>query len=60
MTKETMIDVMNALIDDRCENGGVISTIAFLFDLGLTKKDLLELRFDEADIDYVIKTYRGE
>ena len=51
MSKEEFEMIANALINERCEGIGVIQTIVFLLDLGLTREDLVELKFDQEDID---------
>ena len=51
MTKEKFEMIANELIDERCDGIGVIPTIVFLLDLGLTRADLVELKFDEEDIE---------
>lgn len=47
-------DLCNALIDDMCEFDGIPETIEHLYNLGINREQLLELDFDESDIDGVI------
>lgn len=43
------------MIDDRIEMYGVRNTISYLLERGFTEQDLLDLRFDEDDVKYVIE-----
>ena len=54
MTPERKQFLLDTLIDDRCDLLGVRNTIAYFIDIGLDKEDLLELGFDEADIEIVM------
>ena len=46
---------MDAMLDDRIEMYGVINTIQYLLDNDFTKEELLEMKFDEADINEAIE-----
>ena len=48
-------ELLDRLLDDRCELFGINNTISYLLDLGFTRDELLELQFEAADVDYVIK-----
>lgn len=48
------LDLLDFMLDDRCEMYGVRNTICYLLDYGLTKEEILNLKFDEEDLDYVI------
>ena len=48
------LSLLNQLLDDRCEMYGIRNTISYLLDDGFTREELLDLRFDEDDVDYVI------
>jgi len=48
-------ELMNKLLDDRCDLYGSRNTISYLLDDGYTRDDLIELNFDEDDVDLVIK-----
>ena len=43
------------MLDDRIEMYGVINTIQYLLDNDFTKEELLEMKFDEADINEAIE-----
>ena len=47
------LELLDAMLDDRIEMYGVINTIQYLFDNDFTKEELLEMKFDEADINKV-------
>lgn len=49
------LELMDAMLDDRIEMYGVINTIQYLLDNDFTKEELLEMKFDEVDIDEAIK-----
>lgn len=51
MTKEQTEKLLNAIIDELCEDFGVIPTITLLSNLGVTKAELIKLKFDEKDIE---------
>lgn len=51
---DKIYDCFNNLIDDRCDNFGILNTIQFLMDAGFEKQDLIRLKFDESDIDAAI------
>lgn len=44
-------DLMETLLDDHLELYGIEDTICYLISLGLTRKQLQELRFNEKDIE---------
>ena len=46
---------MDAMLDDRIEMYGVINTIQYLLDNDFTKEELLEMKFDAADINKAIE-----
>lgn len=45
--------LLNQLLDDRCELYGVRNTICYLFDFGLTRDEIIALKFDANDVDDV-------
>lgn len=45
------IDLMNLLLDDYMDEYGVDDTICYLIGSGLGRKQLIELGFDEDDIN---------
>ena len=47
------LELLDAMLDDRIEMYGVINTIQYLLDNDFTKEELLEMKFDEADINKV-------
>ena len=49
------IELLDAMLDDRVEMYGVINTIQYLLDNDFTKEELLEMKFDEADINEAIE-----
>ena len=49
------LELMDAMLDDRIEMYGVINTIQYLLDNDFTKEELLEMKFDEADINEAIE-----
>ena len=49
------LELLDAMLDDRVEMYGVINTIQYLFDNDFTKEELLEMKFDEADINEAIE-----
>ena len=51
INKEELCDY---LIDEMCERDGIDETIKFLAESGCIKKDLLELNFDEKDVNKVL------
>lgn len=53
MDQKIINSLFEILIDARCDEYGVRTTIAWLFDQGLTREDILSLRFDEADVKAV-------
>lgn len=55
MTKKKVLDLLNTLIDDWIDIYDIDDTIKHLIFAGATKEDLLELEFDEEDIDRVLE-----
>ena len=49
------LELLDAMLDDRVEMYGAINTIQYLMDNGFTKEELLEMKFDEADINKAIE-----
>ena len=49
------LELMDAMLDDRIEMYGVINTIQYLMDNDFTKEELLEMKFDEADINEAVE-----
>ena len=49
------LELLDAMLDDRVEMYGVINTIQYLLDNDFTKEELLEMKFDEADINEAIE-----
>ena len=49
------LELLDAMLDDRVEMYGVISTIQYLLDNDFTKEELLEMKFDEADINEAVE-----
>lgn len=50
-------DLANRYIDMYCENASVEECIIDLHEYGLTKEDLIELRFNEKDIDDALNVF---
>jgi len=46
--------LLNQLLDDRCELYGPRNTICYLFDFGLTRDEIIALKFDANDVDDVL------
>ena len=49
------LEMFEQLIDDRIDCFGVRNTIAYLVDNEFTKEELLEMNFDQEDVDYVFE-----
>ena len=49
------LELLDAMLDDRVEMYGAINTIQYLLDNDFTKEELLEMKFDEADINEAIE-----
>ena len=49
------LELLDAMLEDRIEMYGVINTIQYLLDNDFTKEELLEMKFDEADINEAIE-----
>ena len=49
------LELLDAMLDDRVEMYGVINTIQYLLDNDFTKEELLEMKFDEADINKAVE-----
>ena len=49
------LELLDAMLDDRIEMYGVINTIQYLLDNDFTKEELLEMKFDEADINKAVE-----
>ena len=49
------LELLDAMLDDRVEMYGVINTIQYLLDNDFTKEELLEMKFDEADINEAVE-----
>ena len=49
------LELLDAMLDDRIEMYGDINTIQYLLDNDFTKEELLEMKFDEADINEAIE-----
>ena len=49
------LELLDAMLADRIEMYGVINTIQYLLDNDFTKEELLEMKFDEADINEAIE-----
>ena len=49
------LELLDAMLDDRIEMYGVINTIQYLMDNDFTKEELLEMKFDAADINKAIE-----
>lgn len=61
LTNKRLIDLLDDIIDNKCEMEGVRETIAYLISLAdLTKEELLELNFDENDINIVMEENHNE
>lgn len=50
---KTVTDLINQLIDDRCEQYGVGNTIAYLKDFGMQDAELVAIGFDVEDVSRV-------
>lgn len=49
------LELLDTLLDDRIEMYGVANTIQYLLDNDFTKEELLEMKFDEADINEAVE-----
>ena len=49
------LELLDAVLDDRIEMYGVMNTIQYLLDNDFTKEELLEMKFDAADINKAIE-----
>ena len=49
------LELLDAMLDDRIEMYGATNTIQYLLDNDFTKEELLEMKFDEADINEAIE-----
>ena len=49
------LELLDAMLDDRIEMYGVINTIQYLLDNDFTKEELLEMKFDKADINEAVE-----
>ena len=49
------LELLDAMLDDRIEMYGVTNTIQYLLDNDFTKEELLEMKFDAADINKAIE-----
>ena len=49
------LELLDTMLDDRIEMYGVINTIQYLLDNDFTKEELLEMKFDEVDINEAIE-----
>ena len=49
------LEMLNEMLDDRIEMYEVINTIQYLLDNDFTKEELLEMKFDEADINEAVE-----
>ena len=49
------LELLDTMLDDRIEMYGVINTIQYLLDNDFPKEELLEMKFDEADINEAIE-----
>ena len=49
------LELFNAMLEDRIEVYGVINTIQYLLDNDFTEEELLEMKFDEEDINQAIE-----
>ena len=56
LSEEERQNLLDALIDERCEEVGILETIEFLMNFGLSKEQLLKMHFEEEDIEEVIDT----
>ena len=52
---EKKLELLDSMLDDRIEMYGVTNTIQYLMDNDFTKEELLEMKFDEADINEAIE-----
>ncbi len=54
---ENYIDkLLDYLIDELIEQHGINWTIQHLMDFGLTQEQLIELKFDQIDIDFAVRS----
>ena len=49
------LELLDTMLDDRIEMYGVTNTIQYLLDNDFTKEELLEMKFDEADINEAVE-----
>ena len=50
---DKLLELLDSLLDFRCELYGVRNTIALLMDLDLSKEEIIDLGFDDTDVEYV-------
>lgn len=55
MNTETLMDLLNQMIDDRCDMFGISNTIIYLKDYGLTQDDIVSLGFEEDHVKRVFE-----
>lgn len=54
--EKKQLKTFNQMIDINCESMGINATIDMLMkDYGFTKEEMLEMSFEEKDIDYFLK-----
>lgn len=58
--EQKMLNELNEILDSDCEWDGPLGVIKNLYYNGFTKENLLEMDFDEGDIDSVIKEIESE
>lgn len=59
-TKARIIELADALIDDRIDLYGINNTIAYLVNFGFTDEELIEMGFDADDVGNVRASLKVE
>lgn len=55
--QEKKLEMFETLIDNYIDSFGLFNCIAYLYDNGFDKEDLLDMQFDEDDINAVINDF---
>ena len=52
---EKLVSLANDTIDDRIDLFGCKETVLYLLDYGFTREELIDMDFDEEEVDKIIK-----
>lgn len=58
--EKKLIKYANSVIDDKCDWEGPTRVLPELVEFGFTKEELIEMRFDEDEIDEAIQNAKEE